>query len=303
MDLVLSAKPAKWQGNEGSGNQFTRISDQMINTLQFLEQLPFSAEVPYTVRSKSFPKNEFCPLHYAPSIEILMTENVIGSVTVGQNKYSFREKDFFYIPPYIVHSTDVKKCDGLLYGIKISLEDISRYIDISNILLLKKLSVFDIATQHDCFDEAFQIMNRLIRDDADSTKRFLHIMELVDLLSRTTIGTSTGKAVIGQNQEGPLHRLITWTGEHYMDNVTVDDAAEVIHLSKSYFCKFFKQHSRITYLTYLNQVRIAQAAIKLREGVSVTDCSHMCGFTNTSYFIRLFSKTYGCTPGDYIRKI
>ena len=58
----------------------------------------------------------------------------------------------------------------------------------------------------------------------------------------------------------------------------------------------------MTYLTYLNQVRISHAAMLLRQGSTVTEAAEQCGYTNISYFINLFREMNGCTPGKFVKR-
>ena len=52
----------------------------------------------------------------------------------------------------------------------------------------------------------------------------------------------------------------------------------------------------------LNNVRIQKAQQLLKTGCNVTECTERCGFESISYFISLFRKTLGCTPGQYMKK-
>ncbi len=58
----------------------------------------------------------------------------------------------------------------------------------------------------------------------------------------------------------------------------------------------------MTYLSYLNSVKIEKAMQMLRYGKTVTECTYECGFDSVSYFVQLFKKILGCTPGQYIKQ-
>ena len=74
-------------------------------------------------------------------------------------------------------------------------------------------------------------------------------------------------------------------------------------MSKGYFCKFFKSISGITYITFLNQVRIEKATDLLKAGYNVTECAMACGFESISYFVQMFKRNLGCTPGQFLAAI
>ena len=58
----------------------------------------------------------------------------------------------------------------------------------------------------------------------------------------------------------------------------------------------------MTYIQYLNQVRISNAVRLLVSGESTTATAFECGFTNASYFIEVFKKAHGCTPKEYVMR-
>ena len=48
---------------------------------------------------------------------------------------------------------------------------------------------------------------------------------------------------------------------------------------------------------YRNNLRLQSAKLKLESGeYNVSETAEACGFSNLSFFIRLYKKTYGCTP-------
>ena len=300
---MSSIKPtsAEWECESLGNLPLKRVSDRMINTYHFLEQLNFTREAPHTVRWKTFPENEIVPLHYASSVEIILASNLEGEVTIGQSVYQLRSQDVIYIPPWVVHSTNVRKCKGMLIGIKISNEALSEFLNIPALLNYTGLSLYDIASVHDCYAEAYEIVCRLIEDDDNIMLRMRDIVELIALIAKKS--TSNRCITDLKHKNDILHRLISWTNEHYMGKITIEDAAKQLHFSKCYFCRYFKSFARISYLTYLNQVRISHATIMLRQGNSVIDCAHACGFSSVSYFITLFKKIIGRTPGEYIKSL
>lgn len=76
-----------------------------------------------------------------------------------------------------------------------------------------------------------------------------------------------------------------------------DDISARIGFSKEYFCRFFKQHMGITFLQYLNEVRISHAGRLLSSTeLSVAEVMHQIGFTNQTVFNRMYKELYGMTP-------
>ena len=92
--------------------------------------------------------------------------------------------------------------------------------------------------------------------------------------------------------------------EHFSENITVEELAESIPLSKSYFMNCFKKATGMGTIEYITQMRIKHACEKLMESdKTIMQIAFESGFRNLSNFNRLFKKNVGCSPGDYKKRI
>lgn len=90
---------------------------------------------------------------------------------------------------------------------------------------------------------------------------------------------------------------IKWIGKHFKEQIVVDDVAKRVGYSKYYFSRCFKEVTGSTVNEYINRVRINYAYKKLREGISsVGEVSSACGFSDISYFTKIFKKYTGILP-------
>lgn len=53
-------------------------------------------------------------------------------------------------------------------------------------------------------------------------------------------------------------KVITYTEEHYMEQIHLDDMAGLHGFGKEYFCRFFKKNKGISFGRYLNEIRISK---------------------------------------------
>ena len=68
-------------------------------------------------------------------------------------------------------------------------------------------------------------------------------------------------------------------------------------------CRIFKEFTGRTPIDYVNQLRIDQACIDLTlHHKNVTEAALDVGFTDVSYFTKLFKRTKGVTPREYARR-
>lgn len=108
-----------------------------------------------------------------------------------------------------------------------------------------------------------------------------------------------------QNSDSADARLlakITETVEaHIADSeFNVTRLQETLGLGSKLLYRKVKQMTGKTPVEFIRHIRMQRAALLLRDGrFSVSEVMYMVGFSNSSYFSKVFQKTYGITPTDY----
>lgn len=272
------------------------------NTLPngFEERFVFSPEMPYTINIKHFQADDIVPLHYAETIEILLCDGLRGELSIGGNRYALQGRQLFAVPAYTLHSNSIRSGQGSMYVFKASPHHMQRYINLENYLNACGCSADRLAYCYPAEDygDAFRLMRLLIDDDGDLPRCLIHVQELFLLLSRHTEKSRDASPQL-KLRDTSLQELITWTQENYHRKITVDEAARRTGYSKYHFCSRFKSLTGLTYLTYLNSVRISHACLMLARGDNVQTVCRTVGFENVSYFIQVFKKIQHMTPRQY----
>ncbi len=97
-----------------------------------------------------------------------------------------------------------------------------------------------------------------------------------------------------------LNNLLGYLEQHYAEDISLDQAAEMTGLSKYYFTKVFKQHTSQTYYDYLSFLRIQAAEGLLGDkSLSIADIAVSCGYASISSFNRIFRRLKGTSPSEY----
>ena len=85
-------------------------------------------------------------------------------------------------------------------------------------------------------------------------------------------------------------------------DVSLEKTAEFVGLSQSYFARQFKRITGYTFISYVNLVRCKKAKRMLLETQkSIGEISAECGFSDQSYFTKVFKKRYGILPAEQRR--
>ncbi|MFH1512468.1 MAG: AraC family transcriptional regulator [Bacillota bacterium] len=88
--------------------------------------------------------------------------------------------------------------------------------------------------------------------------------------------------------------------ENYMRRITVDELAEMCHLSTTHFRRLFFSIMGSNPHTFINQTRVSRACTMLQTTDSAILCiAETVGFVSVSSFNRCFQQMIGATPRQY----
>ncbi|MDF2613166.1 MAG: transcriptional regulator, AraC family [Clostridia bacterium] len=105
-----------------------------------------------------------------------------------------------------------------------------------------------------------------------------------------------------QQHKEDIDKVIHYITKNYMNEIRVDDFADIIHLSKYHFLKVFKQYIGTSPYEYLINYRINEAKILLKTTHhSISYIASAVGFLNESNFIKQFKRITHLTPLNYRR--
>ena len=89
---------------------------------------------------------------------------------------------------------------------------------------------------------------------------------------------------------------------HYAEQISLKEIAAYIGLSEQHLIRSFRKESGITPIDYLKRYRIRQAKALLEAGdKSITEVALEVGFSDSSYFARVFRREVGVSPSAYRR--
>ena len=89
--------------------------------------------------------------------------------------------------------------------------------------------------------------------------------------------------------------------EHHLDlPLTLQQLAEVAHLSEYHFARMFKRSVGMAPHQYVTQRRLNQASrLLLNPELTLAEIALRCGFSSQSHFSNRFKAFYGVTPASY----
>lgn len=91
-----------------------------------------------------------------------------------------------------------------------------------------------------------------------------------------------------------------YIAKNYMDpSMGLNKISDEFQISESYFSHLFKEKTGVNFSTYLENIRMREAARLIKEtNISLNELYISVGYNNANTFRRAFKKTYGVTPSS-----
>lgn len=113
--------------------------------------------------------------------------------------------------------------------------------------------------------------------------------------------------VVAVADSGSAHAVqlaINYIQEHYRGELSLQEVAEYVHMSKNYFSEQFKRLTGMNFIDYVIQLRIQYAKRLLQTtGLRIYDIGLQAGFRSSKHFLKLFKRETSCTPAAYRMRV
>jgi AraC-like DNA-binding protein len=268
---------------------------------------PLLEDIPFEKGSSTFYASHFhVPFfefkwHYHPEYELTYILKGNGYRIVGNSYEQFTEGDFVLLGTNLPHTWSSKLPSEAIV-IQFSKEFISPFLGLQEGQMIKDLlesSARGIRFQAD------EIMSATMIDLAKSAgiERIMKLISILDILSKkptSYIAPNTFHTISSKKSEMRINTVCVYIQHHFYKKLSLKEIADLIGLTESNFCKFFKKATGKTYSNYVNEIRINEACRMLvQTDKTIVQISFECGFETLSYFNRIFLKKMHMTPSTF----
>ena len=247
----------------------------------------------------------------------------LSVMTKGQMNYMIQDKNIeidaekhniIFIPPETVHKRVVRSIPSVITGfqIQINATDVKfkRFVNnLSNILQEKGYVVPGSQEIINVIDKIFSELNMEKPFFKDKTKIFINDFFIdffresfpsqIKLLEKLDQTKQSGHNF----QEHLVSLACRYVEEHLARQIQIDEIALYCGMSKRHLNRIFSKHKGMGLGNYVISRKISEARKKLMRNDSlIKDVAYDLGFSNVSYFCRLFKKTTGKTPENYRKR-
>lgn len=278
----------------------------------------YDSDFSYNTYLCSIPLDFPCvPLHWHNEIEIIYIKKGFAKICIDGEPYTIHEQNAAIILPGVLHSITQAdnneqplEYENIIFDINMMLPkqgDTMSYGFFTRILNqpLNFPAIIDEASP--CHTAVLQCLDQI--DSLRTTypagyylgiKGWLYQLFFTlesNILSQTSAPAPTPASRYSSLTRDKLKLITDFIEKQYSQKITIQKMAELCEFSQSHFMKFFKQHMGMSFIEYLNDYRLIQAAHLLKASDDdILSIALDCGFENASYFNRLFLRKYGVTP-------
>ena len=251
------------------------------------------------------------PIHYHQDTEFVLVLKGEIELKNGYCTYTLGEGDIFTNSGHEVHSLRSNGKDNMVAVIQISTHYFSQYFPNLTKACYRTYSNKGHTKKHDALRE--KLLEILLQY---SVKGFNYRSEctymMVDVIKYLdkyfNLFAFEGNVVINfesgnQITIDRISRIIGYIYEFHSEQITLNDLAEMEHLSTFYLSHIIKNCTGMNFREFLCFARVEWSEIDLLEtNKKISRIARDVGFSTTSYYEKYFKKWFGMDPQSYREK-
>lgn len=245
--------------------------------------------------------------HWHNGLEILYLLEGSEDCYLGEEEcIRMKKGDFLVINSRVVHSVQCpRQCREML--IQIPYPMMKRFIPQIDGLEFVCEKITGKKQRMDTFlvESALSTLAELhpFQSPEETLEFYSQIYHLLAVLVKDfSVSVTSDKMEISEKYMERLGMIASYVKEHYMEEISLQEIARLVSLNPDYFTRFFKKYMGMTFLDYVNSVRMEHVVRDLqRTDLSVQKLLEIHGFTNYKLFMKMYKSRFESTPGKMRR--
>jgi AraC-like DNA-binding protein len=286
-----------------------------MKVLQFT--IPVAHDKTIIVQKDTLP--HFYPhLHRHEEIQLTWVQKGEGTLIAENNMHTFWSNEIFWLgadQPHLFKSDQtyfIPKSKKSIQALTIFFNPNGKLAPLFDLVELKTIKQFIHKFQNGFkLPESLvaEVASRMLRiQQSKATDQFIHFIDLLKLLQSAAnlhpLVSGSALSSVSDHEGIRIGQIYNYIMQHYDTDIMLEDIAKHAHMTPQAFCRYFKKHTRLTFVSFLNEVRINEACKKLADGSydSISTVAYHCGFNSITNFNRVFKTVTGKSPRDYVRE-
>lgn len=241
-------------------------------------------------------------------------DNFLSDLQTASSESETLEKTVKFMPDFIVMDVDLGKESW-----KETIKTIKMSNSYSQVILI---------TAYDCFDDAVSLsvddyllrpvrlttitdsLYKLAKNISESRKKNDYAMKIREDYEKATnvldqIRKKYLRLIESDDEEKSSDNDVVQITDKYIvcnynKNIKLEELASEINISRYHLCRIYREKTGVNFTNTLADIRILKSKeLIVQSDMAIKDVAMSVGYTDVSYFSRLFKKVTGISPNDY----
>ena len=249
-------------------------------------------------------------IHSHKNFELNYIVSGSGKRIVGNNISSYGPGDLVLIGPNIPHNwqvTNVEKgekpyCITTHFFENIISSDFFRIPELIEVKQLLNNAKKGIRFKGKHVEEIAGLLENLTK--LEGLEVYIELLKVFNLLLKTEdyeyLSITSYYSASFDKDLDRINRVYEYVFQNIQEGVSLENAAELVHMAPGSFCRYFKKKTKQPFMQYVKNIRISIAAKMLAEtDKQISQICYECGYNNLANFNHYFKKVMGKTPTEY----
>lgn len=243
--------------------------------------------------------------HSQATWELSMVTCGHGRRMIGASEEPFSDGDLVLVPPHVEHCWRFDP-GQIVRNITVEInpswiENLPTVMPEMDKVATKLMAMSTVAVTFSpsIHDEIAHVLRRMVRKDRiDQLSLLLRLLQVITSEGNAKkINGAEPRASIDEQRK---ERLRIYIECNHNRRITLDMAASQVGMSRTSFCRWFRQNYSTSFVAHLRSVRLERMASLLSDPMtSINEACYLSGFADTAYATRLFHARFGLTPTSY----
>ncbi len=240
--------------------------------------------------------------HFHDAVEMVRVDEGEILCQVGKESLALKKGETVLINKRVLHQLSFHLRTAVVTYIQIEMD---RYTEVFRSGMYLPMN-YDGILKYKIFDadsEISGIFNDIIteiQNKASCYERYIKsdIFRISAIMARNKLVPT-----VELNDNTELNKLIPvfqYIDANIDKKIYIDEVSKLLNIDKFYFCKLFKQTTGLTFIDYLNLLRLRRAEeYLLGTSQNISEIAYSCGFASLQYFNRLFKAHHKLSPKEF----
>ena len=250
-----------------------------------------------------------------PSAKVAKTYGLLSEVL---SSYFYRDKNRIFTSRDAILLSDnvdeiliVRHMNNIVQGLMnkqtaFALDEVSKLFEIFTKERYEPSIVYNFI--HDLLTRMKYMLKEAGADVSDNSTQKIKLQEFYNISSlheyvKSLVYTYANKmeeSLYAQSTRLEIKRSIEYIEKYYNSNITLEEVADYVGLSKNHFCRLFKKELGDNFVSYINRYRIQKAKFLMKHtNQRIKEVASNVGLNDYRYFCKVFKEIEKVTPTDY----